>query len=217
MRRGQLVVCAAAVLLVGRVAAGQESGQVGVTMGYPGAVGVLWHLTTRVALEPEIAFSRNRMTSTFESGIIFGTGFTTTTVTSESTSEGWTVSPGINVRFYVGKWDNVSTYVASGYSYHRTLSTSTSTSSALIGVPGVGSRSEVVELRSETHDVRGMFGVQYAPHRKFSVFGEVGLRYSTADLPQVMSSGVVGIGSLNRSGTTSSFGNASAVGIAFYF
>jgi hypothetical protein len=177
----------------------------------------LWHLTSRVALEPEIAFSRNRTSTIIESGLIFGTGFPTTTLTSESTSEGWTVSPGINVRFYVGKWDDVSTYVASGYRYHSSSSTSTSTSSVPTGLGGFGSRVEVVELRSETHDVRAMFGVQYAPHRKFSVFGEVGLRYSTADLPEVISTGAGAIGSLNRSGTASSFGNASAVGIAFYF
>jgi hypothetical protein len=217
MQSGQLMACAAAVLMFSRVAAAQEAGQVGLTMEVPGSIGVLWHPTSRVALEPEIAFSRNRTTSTFESTISFGTGFATTTSTSESTSEGWTVSPGINLRFYVGKWDNVSTYIASGYRYHRTSSTSTSTSSAPIGLPGVGSRTEVVELRSATHDVRAMFGGQYAPHRKFSVFGEVGLRYSTSDLPQVISSSVATLGNLNRSGTVSSFGNASAVGIAFYF
>lgn len=217
MRRGHLVVCAAALLLVGKDAAAQEAGQVGVTMGYPGAVGVLWHLTSRVAIEPEIAFSRNRSTSTFESIVIFGTGFTTTTLTSESTAEGWTVSPGLNVRLYVGKWDNVSTYVASGYSYHRTSSTTTSTSTSPIGLPGVGSRTEIVELRSASHDVRGMFGVQYAPHRKFSVFGEVGLRYSSADLPRLISTGDSVLSNVTRSGSASSFGNASAVGITFYF
>jgi hypothetical protein len=149
--------------------------------------------------------------------VILGIGFTTTTLTSESTSEGWTLSPGINVRFYVGKWDNVSTYVGSGYSYHRTWSTSTSTSTPPIGLPGFGSRTETLELRSQAHDVRGMFGVQFAPHRKFSVFGEVGLRYSTADLPILTTSGGALLGNVSRSGSASSFGNASAVGIAFYF
>jgi len=212
MRKGHVAVCAAAVLLVASGAAAQEAGQVGVTMGYPGVVGLLWHPTTRVALEPEIAFSRNRTTSTFESIVIFSTGLTTTT-TSESTSEGWTVSPGINVRFYVGKWDNVSTYVASGYSYHRTSSTSTSTVPTGLG----GSQTQSRESVSGAHDVRGMFGVQYAPHRKFSVFGEVGLRYLTADLPRVTSTSTGGLGSASSTGTTRSFGNASAVGIAFYF
>jgi hypothetical protein len=214
MRRGHLVVCVAAVLLVSRVAAAQEAGQVGVTMGYPGSIGVLWHPTSRVALEPEIAFSRVRTASTFES-VFFLSGVPSTTLTSELTTEGWTVSPGISARFYLGKWDNVSTYVTSGYSYHRTASTSTTTGPT--GFPGGGSRTETLKMRSDAHDVRGMFGVQYAPHRKFSVFGEAGLRYSRADLPRVTSTSGIGLGSASRSGITRSFGNASAVGIAFYF
>ena len=214
MRRGHLVVCVAAALLVGRVAAAQEAGQVGVTMGYPTAVGVLWHLTSRVAIEPEIAISRIRAESQFESTVIIGTTTLTTAVLT-TTTDGWTSSPGVALRIYVAKWDNVSTYVAPAYSYHRTSTTTTTT--APITFPGSGTRTDTRKSLSEAHEMRAMFGVQYAPHRKFSVFGEVGLRYADADLPRVTSVSGAGLGSASSSGTTKSFGNATAVGIAFYF
>src|SRR5688572_15813115 len=122
MRSGHLVVCVAAALLVGRVAAAQEAGQVGVTMGYPTAAGVLWHLTSRVAVEPEIAISRIRAESRFESTLILGpTTVTTTSITT--TTDGWTISPGVALRVYLARWDNVSTYVAPAYVYHRTSTT----------------------------------------------------------------------------------------------
>jgi len=212
MRRGQLAACVAALLLVAKPTAAQDAGRVGITMGYPGVVGVLWHVTSRVAIEPEIAISKTRLESRLDTSIVIGT----TVVSSGSittTTDGWTTSPGVSLRIYMGKWDDVSAYVAPGYVYHHTSSTSTTTGpSGLVG----GTRVETREVNSATHDVRGMFGVQYAPHRKFSVFGEVGLRYARADLPTVSASSA-GVSSATTVGTSRAFGNTGAVGIAFYF
>jgi len=212
MRRRRLAIGIAAVLLVARPTAAQDTGRVGITMGYPGAVGVLWHLTSRVAIEPEIAISKTRVESRVDTSIVIGS----TIISSGSistTTDGWTTSPGVSLRIYVGKWDDVSAYLAPGYVYHHNSSTSTTTAP---GGFGSVARVETRELSSTTHDVRGMFGVQYAPHRKFSVFGEVGLRYAHADLPTVAASGA-GVSSATSVGTSRAFGNAGAVGVAFYF
>lgn len=213
MRRGHLVVCVAAVLLLGRAAAAQEPGRVGIAMGYPGAVGVLWHVTSRVAIEPEIAIAKTRVESRFDTNLIIGT----TVISSASittTTDGWTTSPGVALRIYIGKWDDVSTYIAPGYVYHHNSSTSTTTGPG--GFGGVA-RTETREVQSATHEVRGMFGVQYAPHRRFSVFGEVGLRYASGKLPRLTTSSGTELGGAAIGGTTKSFGNAGAVGVAFYF
>ncbi len=183
-------------------------------MGYPGSVGVLWHVTTRIAIEPEITIANIRAESRFESTVIIG-NTTVSSVTLSSTTDGWTTSPGVGLRIYVGKWDNVSTYVAPAYVYHRSSTTATTTGP--VGLPGSGTRAETRESESVSHDIRGMFGVQYAPHRKFGVFGEVGVRYVTSELPGVTISGSGGLGSASTSGTTRTFGNVGAVGVAFYF
>ena len=38
--------------------AAQDAGKVGLTMGYPSSVGVIWNVAGRVALRPEITLSR---------------------------------------------------------------------------------------------------------------------------------------------------------------
>ena len=43
-------------LLSAAVSEAQEKGQSGLTMGYPGSIGFLWHPTDRVGIRPEIAF-----------------------------------------------------------------------------------------------------------------------------------------------------------------
>src|SRR5215210_8020139 len=105
MGRGRLVVCLAAMLVIAKAAAAQEPGQIGLTMGYPGTIGVVWHPTSRIALEPDIAFSRNRTTFTSESTLTVGLvpSINVVTFRTESAMEGWAVSPGIRVRFYLGQ------------------------------------------------------------------------------------------------------------------
>jgi hypothetical protein len=212
MRRRQGAICVAAVLLIAGPAAAQEAGRVGVAMGYPATVGVLWHVTSRVAIEPEIAISKTRVESRIDTSIVIGTTVISSG-TIAATTDTWTTSPGVSLRIYMGRWDDVSAYVAPGYVYHHNASTSTTTAPG--GFGGVA-RVETRELSSTTHDMRGMFGVQYAPHRKFTVFGEVGVRYASADLPTVTTSGG-GLGSASSVGTSKAFGNAGAVGVVFYF
>jgi hypothetical protein len=97
-----LLLCACAT------ANAQEAGQVGITMGYPGSIGFIWHVSDGVAVRPEIAFS-------------------TASSNNEFSADTTTVSVGASGLFYVAKWDHVRAYVSPRLSYGRTTSDSAGT------------------------------------------------------------------------------------------
>ena len=79
------------VLLGGLVAtptSAQEAGDVGVTVSAPSAIGVIWHVTPRVAIRPDLSFSFNESDAEV------------TDISSQSFSLGG------SVLFYTGRWDN---------------------------------------------------------------------------------------------------------------
>jgi hypothetical protein len=196
----QTLVAAAVLVAMGASAAAQDRGPLGIAMGYPSVVSVIWHATERVAVLPRISFSRNSTESVVESTLTVN-GIVVSTTHLTTTTEGWSVGPGVDVRFSVADWDTVSAYVVPGYSYFRGSSTAVSTSDN----PFTGNQTDTRRFTSDGHELRGAFGVQYRPHRKFAVYGEVGLRYSE---------------SRSRSINTSDnrvFGNASALGAILYF
>src|SRR5262245_43154640 len=123
------------VVLTAASAFAQERGQVGIAMGAPSNVLVIWHATDRVAVVPKISFSNNSTDSRIESQLtINGVVVTTTTITVAS--DAWAASPGFDLRFRVGRWDTVSAYVAPGYTYLRSSTTTvTTTSSPFATVP----------------------------------------------------------------------------------
>ena len=90
----------------------QEAGQAGITMGYPGSIGILWHVSDSVAVRPEISFSTSSSDNEF--------GADTTNV-----------SGGASALFYVAKWDRVRAYVSPRFAYGRTTSDS-------LGTIGIG-------------------------------------------------------------------------------
>jgi opacity protein-like surface antigen len=152
MRRIVFSILLALVVLLPRPAAAQDPGDVGITMGYPASIGVLWHATDRVAVRPEFSFSHSSgETDNAEFGL-----------SSSATS----LATGVSVLFYVREWDKLRTYVAPRYSFARTKSNTDS--------PVIGDN----EATSTTHSFTGLFGVQYSLHDRFSVFGEVGLGFS---------------------------------------
>ena len=104
----------------------QEHGRVGVTMGYPAAVGILWHVSDRVALRPEFSFSQADSSS--ESIIA-------------STTDFWSVGTGISALVFAPVRDNLRTYAAPRFSYARThgegdVTRSTTTSYSIAGMFG---------------------------------------------------------------------------------
>jgi len=146
------------VALVPALAAGQETRTVGITMGYPAALGVLWHVSDKVAIRPELTFG--------------GTSTTTTSSSFDNEGNGWTVGTGVSAIFYLGSpADKLRTYVAPRFTYAHMSSTvklsSVTNSSTTTTGNGVGGF--------------GLFGAQYAVGDRFTVFGEVafGLTHSS--------------------------------------
>src|SRR5262245_39148814 len=94
-----------ASLLCARSVSAQDAGSVGVTMGYPGSVGVLWNVTEGVALRPELSFSHlSTDTETSPLGVV-------------ASNDGNTVSAGLSALFYVAKWDMLRIYLVPRYAY----------------------------------------------------------------------------------------------------
>jgi hypothetical protein len=233
MRNTFVTLCACIVVLSGGAAYAQEQGQIGVAMGYPTSVGVLWHVSDRVAIRPAISFSHGWSETTIESGDILRTvpspsfpGFVDVTPITRSTasSSTWTTGVDVSVLLYLGKWDNVRAYLAPGYGYRRSSSTSETSVEILTPLPPglppdfFGPRDFTSRSKSDSHAGSAAFGVQYTPHRRFSVFGELGVRYSESGVPvSIITSTLLGPSDDVRRGKSRSVGTATAVGVIFYF
>lgn len=184
------------LVLAARSAAAQEAGDVGVTMGYPGALGVVWHVTDGIAVRPDIALSRSTSESTTTVSGAFAGGLSST-----STSDGWGTTVGVSVLLNVRTIDRLRLYLAPRLAYARsTADNESGLSGALTG------------FTAETTGVlaSGSFGSQFNLHDRFAVFGELGLQYTT----QTTTSDFPG-SRTEAEGTT--FGLRSAVGVTFYF
>jgi hypothetical protein len=151
LMRKLLAVGVLAVLAVPAPARAQEKGKVGITMGYPAAVGVLWHATENIAIRPEFTFSFSSADS------------------DTGESDGSAVSVGVSALFYISRSDNLATYVSPRYSYLH------STSEAEFEGPQFIEDS--IESSTNGHAFAGSFGAQYFLGTRFSVFGELGLSY----------------------------------------
>lgn len=163
MRTGTFVLTCGMLALSATPAFAQEQGDTGITMGYPASIGFVYHVTDRVAIRPEVSFSR---TST-EIEQLFGT----------TESRTWSVAVGLSGLFYVADWDRVRAYVSPRYSYSH----GHSTSDASLVLPESSST-------TKSHLLLGSFGAEYSPHPHFSVFGEVGLGYSVQNNKSALSS-----------------------------
>lgn len=156
----RLMLGVAMVLSVGANALAQDAGQIGVTLGYPAAVGVIWHVTDNVAVRPEISFS----TASAEIPAI-NPGFSLPGLSADlGETSSTTVTAGVSGLFYFGKWDKLRAYVSPRYTYSRLTAESGSTIST--------------DARNSVYTVTGSFGAHYQLHRRFAVFGETGFGYN---------------------------------------
>jgi hypothetical protein len=208
---------AAAVLLALVTIAGtpgaaraQDRARVGLTMGYPSSVGVVWQVSDRVALRPELTLSR----STGDSSTNDLAG-----AVPVSTNDSTGVGAGASALFYLHRWEGLRTYVSPRFSYART-----STSASTAGT------TSTAESTVSSYLTSGSFGAQYSLGRHFGLFGEIGLGYSATStaLTSTLTTGVTSVvnGVLTSSTRTqavqsSSHANTlatrSGVGVIFYF
>jgi hypothetical protein len=166
----------------------QEKGQVGLVMGYPASVGVQFHLSDGLALRPEVTVSTASVTSTYNSDFVEATS------NSDSTAFGF----GLKALFYLRKWDSLRAFVTPGFVYAR--SDTASTYSLNSGTSA-----------SNSYQILGSFGAQYALSRRFGILGEVGVQYSDVENDSTLPDGTSGTSSSSKS-----FGTRAAVGVVFY-
>ena len=150
-----LAVCAL-VLGYGSAAA-QEEHRVGLTAGYPAAVGLVWHVSDRLALRPEVSIARtttNTIISAYDGG--------------ESTLNSWSVGVSLSGLIYLASWGDLRTYLSPRFAYTWNRATSKSEG----WNPG-GSTT-----KSPSYALSGSVGAEYALARRLSVYFEAGLGYS---------------------------------------
>lgn len=137
------------VFFVAASANGQEKGRTGLVIAYPTSVGFIWNVTDRIALRPDVSFTK----ATSES-----------TAVPTASLDSYSIETGFSALFYAKKWQDVAAYVAPRFAYSRSKATNTLASGgATVNWSYPGSVS---------------FGIQYAVGQRFSVFGETGLEYS---------------------------------------
>jgi hypothetical protein len=166
MRHG-LVTTVVGGLITGFAAApatAQPAGRVGVTMGAPTSVGIVWHLGTRVAIRHEVSLTRT------------SSEFTTTIFTFgqpqviSTTTKTWNTTAGASALLYLRDIDRLRLYLAPRAAYLLASVENESSTAA----PGLGTLSS----GSSGVAASGSFGAQYGPHDRFGIFGEVGVAYS---------------------------------------
>ena len=202
--------------LLARAASAQDEPRVGIVMGYPASVGVMWRISDRIALRPEIdadKSSREVISSVSITLPPFPTltpfpGIDPISRTTVTTIDSWQVSVGVSALFYLSKGDALRTYLSPRWAYSRSSSNSSSSEPALDDSGSV--------FRTSAQSLSGSFGAQYAISRRFSVFGELGGTFThVTDVPQESSSSSIVVSNLTT--TARGVGIRSGVGIVLYF
>ena len=182
-------------------------------MGYPSAIGVLWQLTDRVAIRPEVTATRGSSEG-LSTDLILGTAGTSTP------SDNWQVGVGLSGLFYLTRDGGLRTYLTPRFAYSKT-----NVSNSVAG--------SVVSSSSDgwSYTTSGSFGAQYSFARHFGVFGEVGVTYTSATtrvstVQSITSVIGIGLGGVVTSVSSMTFrsevhshsiGTRSGAGVVFYF
>lgn len=187
-----LVVCVSVV--AARPAAAQPSRTVGVTMGYPAGIGVLWHVTDRIALRPDVVLSRGTTDTTSRSG---------NTVIATNSQTDWTASAGLSALVTLRDIDRLRLYAVPRLAYVRAETSDAGSSGGLSGLGGLESSTDGV-LAS------GAIGAQYGLGDRVAVYGEAGVQYQRQTYES-------NFGSSRSTATLSQVGLRSALGLVVYF
>ena len=201
MRANVVLSIFAAAAFASPNASAQERGQFGLTTGFPTAVGVVWHATEGIGIKADLNFSLS------SSEIAAGPFLPERETTSHS------FGFGVAGLFYAGRSDNVILYFSPRFAYTTTTSEVESDVIAFsvalpIQIP-IPAPSLDLRTESSSYSVAGSFGAQYSPIRRFSVFGELGLNYTSQHSESPFSVLSESDGSV--------FGVRSAIGIVLYF
>jgi hypothetical protein len=202
-------------LAISATARAQDLPKLGITLGYPSAVGLLWNAADRLALRPEFTWSKTSTDAPAIADPILGP------ISNGTSSDTWQTGAGVSALLYIGKYESLRTYVSPRLAYSQTNASS-----------GVLSSLVSSSNTTSTWSTSGSFGAQYTAGRHFGIFGEVGLNYaSTTSRTTLVESRttVVGVGAGGLVTTSSSAftvrsdshshstGTRSGAGVIFFF
>jgi len=191
-----------------RPCAAEEPSRVGLSMGYPASVGIVWHVSNGVAVRPELSFSHG------SGDTVDGLSPLTFTSTTDSTA----VGVGVSALLYTAKWEALRADVSPRIAYTRSTASTTSTEvipvvviPVLAGVPVIPTLppNPTVSTTISSYLIAGSFGAEYALARRFALFGEVGYGYIRTSNSSSSSA------SLKE--TANATGTRTGVGVIFYF
>jgi hypothetical protein len=192
------------ISLLPAIASAQDTPTVGLSMGYPAAIGVIWHVTDTVALRPEVNVTKS--TNEFiGSSTTFSSGGGVVTTTTTTTTDNWQVSAGVSGLVYLSKHDALRTYLSPRWAYTRQSSSPSSSNGA--------ASSTVTGTSGHVNVVSGSFGAQYAISNRFSAFGEVGLAFTRSVSSPAGNGSPLPAGSV----TATNAGTRSGAGVILYF
>jgi len=158
-----------------RQAVAQTIRSVGLVLGIPTSLGVVWHVTDGVAVRPELSLS----------GSMTETRMPAANGSVLSSNDSWQVGAGASLLLFVHQLGAIRTYVSPRFIYVRSDTTTDSGTSA-----------------TTTYSGSGSFGVQLALHRRMSVYGELGLSYTRLSTDSVFVSTTTSRGTVLRSRST---------------
>jgi hypothetical protein len=180
--------CAVLIVLTFVSSAAGQARQFGVTVGYPGSVGVVWQPASHVAVRPSITFRNSGSDAADDVGNFESSSLSTT----------------ISALLYVRASSPLRLYVTPRYSFGRTSSTTTIEVPQLQFPFGTLTTTTFTTKRTtHEHGLAGLIGAEYRLGDRFGVFGEVGVLYTRASLSSAADNWAVG--------------STSGIGVTLYF
>lgn len=196
--RGRVAVVRMAVALglgAALPATAQERGAVGVTMGYPAAIGVVWQATDALALRPDVSITWTSSESVNTVSLFPGA----TPVSTTSTVDAVNTGVGLSALVTLHRADRFRVYLVPRVAYVR------STVDLDAGLAGAA-----VDTTTNGWLASGGVGAQVAVHDHLAIFGEAGGQYS-------WQRGTSSLTTSRSQDTTRAAGLRSAVGVILYF
>ena len=214
------LLIALACLLLPAAASAQDAPRFGIVMGFPAQVGALWNVSGRLALRPQIDWTRGATESTTTTTGIVSFPVTgpivTATTTTTTSSSNWNIGTGVSALIYLTPHDALRTYVAPGFTYSRSTSTTQSTTTRtdvdILPLPPTTAVSPTT-THGSNYTTTALFGAQYTLGTRFGVFGELGLAYvHSGDVPTFSVGSII-----QRDASNWSVGVRSGVGVILFF
>jgi hypothetical protein len=210
--RSLLVIVPFLLTMHSEPARAEDSPRVGLTIGYPASVGLLWHISDRLAVRPDFGFSWTSSEAPSSSAIGL----------SSASNSSTRAAVGIGGLIYVAKWEALRTYLAPRFGYSRGTSTTegTSTSISFTSFPPITetttTSSYTTTTKSSIYEASGSFGAEYTLGTRFGVFAEVGVAFTHVPSPSVSSNRTPTLPTVDLGGSKG-VGTRSGIGAIVYF